>query len=345
MRKVWPGRDAEASSGWRVEGDAWRPLTRTIGRLETGMRLGVAGWMGVWLVAGILIPEGSWAGETVVLRADADTTLFFAAPGANLGASDSMAIGSTGHDQPGRGLIRFPLAGTLPSGAVVTSARLEFQVTRAPAGGVASLFRAHRLLRPWVEGRGTGNLGSPAVAGEVTWERRSHPDESWGGAGAEPGLDYVAGASGEVRVDGLARYGLEGPTLVRDVQAWLEDPASNAGWILISDGEGQALTARRVGTREAGEAVATLTLGYEVGTPRPVLTRWGRVGDRFEFEFRGEPGNVYEVQFRDRLGDTASWGVLTNIVVKLVPANPVISEPLAAAAARYYRVADVGDVD
>jgi hypothetical protein len=285
---------------------------------------------------------------TVVLRADADACLFFAAPGSSLGASDSIAVGSTGHDQPGRGLIRFPVDGALPAGARLSSARMEFVVTRGPAGGVPSMFRLHRMRSAWVEGRGSGNLGEPAVAGESTWERRIHPGVPWAAPGGEPGVDYVAVASGAVPVDALGRYGVEGSGLVADVEAWLAAPESNAGWMLISDTESRALTARRVGTRESAASVATLTLTYDVGPPPaavPVLTRWGRVGDRFELEFRGEPGNVYEVQFREALAVPGPWQVLTNIVVKLVPSNPVVSEPLTTARVRFYRVADVGDVD
>jgi hypothetical protein len=42
----------------------------------------------------------------------------------------------------------------LPAGAVVTSARLEFSVVRAPDGAVASNFEVRRVLRSWSEGKG-----------------------------------------------------------------------------------------------------------------------------------------------------------------------------------------------
>lgn len=284
------------------------------------------------------------AAELVVLRAAADTTLFFAAPGSNLGSSDSMAVGSTGHDQAGRGLLRFDVAGALPAGVTVTGASLEFVITRSPPTAVGSAFELHRMLGPWSEGRGTGSLGEAARAGESTWNHRVHPEVPWAAPGGEPGTDFSASPSGRVDVAGDGRYTISGSGLVADVTAWLAAPASNHGWLLKSDKEAEAFTARRVGTRESAAAVATLTL--EFGTARrPVIRRWGRVEDRFELEFLGEAGNMYEVQYRDASGSDAAWQVLTNVVVKLVPVNPVVSEPLSAAVARYYRVADVGDVD
>jgi hypothetical protein len=38
--------------------------------------------------------------------------------------------------------------------------------------------------------------------------------------------------------------------MVADVQSWLDDPASNFGWLLLGD-ETTSLTARRFDTREA----------------------------------------------------------------------------------------------
>lgn len=54
----------------------------------------------------------------------------------------------------------------VPAGATLTGARLGFSVVKGPAGGVASRFLVHRMLKVWGEGRGSGNLGEPAKAGE-----------------------------------------------------------------------------------------------------------------------------------------------------------------------------------
>lgn len=136
---------------------------------------------------------------------------------------------------------------------------------------------------------------------------------------------------------------MQGPGLAADVALWLGQPTANQGWILIDDQEQVAATARRIATREAGAAAPRLVVDYVLGTP-PVLRRWGRVGDHFELEFRGEAGNAYQVQYRESWGEPAGWQVLTNLVVKLVSTNIVVSDSVGAAA-RFYRVADVGDVD
>lgn len=131
-----------------------------------------------------------------------------------------------------------------------------------------------------------------------------------------------------------------------DVERWLRDPASNFGWILMSADETTALTARRVASREDPANAPRLIVEYEVAAPaRPVLRRWERVGDRFELEFLGEAGNIYQVEYRDDFSPARPWQVLTNVVVKLETVPVLISDAITNARSRVFRVADVGDVD
>jgi len=290
------------------------------------------------------LSESVLRADVVVLRPVADTTLFSANPANNLGASDTLAVGGTAHFQPARGLVRFDLNGVLPAGATLSAVRLSFAVTKGPPGGVASTFEAHRMLKSWVEGVGSGNTGDPAVAGESTWASRVHPGEAWGAPGGAPGRDYAGATSAAVPVNNLGRYVLEGAGLLSDVQSWRADPASNQGWILISSAEDDAATARRVGTRENPGNEPLLTLEY-TAPPRPEFLSWGRSGDRFEMVVRGDAGNLYEVQYRDLSAVSAPWQVLTNFVVKLVSTNVTVSEPVAVSPGRAYRIAITGQVD
>lgn len=60
--------------------------------------------------------------------------------------------------------------------------------------------------------------------------------------------------------------------MIADVQAWLDNPASNFGWLVLGDETGIA-TAKRFDTRESASP-PVLTIAYIAGprvlpTPRP----------------------------------------------------------------------------
>jgi hypothetical protein len=50
--------------------------------------------------------------------------------------------------------------------------------------------------------------------------------------------------------------------LIADVQAWLTNPASNFGWVLMSQSENITETARRFGSREDADNAPTLVVEY-----------------------------------------------------------------------------------
>jgi hypothetical protein len=286
--------------------------------------------------------------QEIKVPVSADTTLFANNPANNLGASDSLAVGATGKGLPARSLLRFDLTGKVPAGSAVVGARLEFSVVKAPPGDEASGVLVHRLLKDWHEGKGTGNLGRAAVAGESTWNHRSHPDVGWETPGSAPGSEFAATPSGGTTMNAMGRYAIEGPGLVADVQAWLTDPASNRGWLMMSDKEATKLTARRIGSKEsvspADAPILVLTLGATAG---PTISRFGFVDGRFEIGFRAEAGNMYAVEYNLLGPGGVGWRTLTNVIAKLAPLEVTIVDPLLGGAGgqRFYRVADVGDVD
>lgn len=282
--------------------------------------------------------------DTVVLAPTADTTLFAASPDNSLGGSDTMVIGGTGHLQPGRGLLRFDVAGALPPGATVTSAQLTFTVVKAPAGGRGSTFHLHRMLRAWNEGRGSGNLGQPALEGDATWAHQSQPAGLWGAPGGKSGTDFQELPSGSIMVTNVQTFAIRSEGLAADVRSWLSNPSSNFGWMVRSDLENEALTARRVASRESTANPPFLTVDYSAIAP-PVLLIWGVVGSQFQLVFRGDAGNIYEIQYRDSSDPAGAWQVRTNYIVKLVPRDVEFREELGVAPSRLFRVADVGDVD
>jgi uncharacterized protein (DUF1501 family) len=222
--------------------------------------------------------------DRVELIPSADTTLIEVAPDSNLGGACIVNAGTTQINTRNRGLFLFDLTGTLPANAVVTSAELILGVTGEPANGfITANYTLHRMLRPWGEGnKGDPNcppdngsspgVGLAATPGEATWTHRfALTSSTWGAPGGAPGVDYVAGASADQLVSGTGEspyHFLDTPELRSDVQAWINDPQNNFGWMLICDLEDERGTARRFGSREDPFSPPTLVIDYTI-VPEP----------------------------------------------------------------------------
>src|SRR5262249_20874131 len=140
-------------------------VSKTLQRLRS-IRLWALNSTG-WCVPSLLMAS------SVSLRPVADTTLFATFPDNNLGASTQLVGGGNGHGFARRALIRFDPASQIPTNAVVQSVTLTLKVVQVPSGGgIASAFDLRRVLVNWSEGKGTGNSGTLAKTGEVTWNDR-----------------------------------------------------------------------------------------------------------------------------------------------------------------------------
>lgn len=211
---------------------------------------------------------------TVALNPVADTTLFEPNPDNNLGGNETGAIGATAEGKAARMLFRFDIAGSIPAGATITSGALDLTVTRFHVEDSITV-QLHRMLRPWGEGiggageaTGPGGLGA---AGEATWKVRTGPGTAWSAPGAAAPVDFLAGVSSSTSIGGADVYTVAStPSLVADLQSWLDKPAVNFGWIAISASESATGTAKRVGARESTDAAPVLTITYETG---PVATK------------------------------------------------------------------------
>lgn len=230
----------------------------------------------VLLIAGAL----SWQigrCETVELKSVADTTLIQTAPNNNHGATTFFNAGTTGMGTLNRGLIRFDLAGVIPTDAVIQSAYLNLTVVFVPAAQLElALFGIHRVLAPWGEGdkvpesANSPGLGAPATGHEATWNNRFHDtQESWSVPGGQSGVDFVSNASSVefIETEGTYRFDTT-PRLNNDVQGWVANPQSNFGWMLVTFSEDVRYTARRFGSREDPDYAPTLTVTYQV-VPEP----------------------------------------------------------------------------
>lgn len=206
-------------------------------------------------------PVASAAAAAVELRLDAsqDASIYQ--------GDDSIADGAGPHLWTSvlaiglnrRALLRFDVSG-IPAGARVQSVTLQLNQSRSRDNHDVAL---HKLLAAWSEGPangGSGGVGAPTATGDTTWSYRRWPDLRW----ARPGGDYVPQASSRQFV-GLpdSVYAWTGPGLVADVQAWVDRPDANHGWILIGREDGNQV-AKRFDSRENGDPALRprLTVSY-----------------------------------------------------------------------------------
>ncbi|MCU0787293.1 MAG: CHRD domain-containing protein [Verrucomicrobia bacterium] len=211
------------------------------------------------------MPGSGWA-NIVNLNPVADTFILSSAPDNNNGGTSGFAAGKDGSLGVRRGLIAFDVS-TVPAGSTITEAVLQLTVINVPGLPANSTFSIHRLLAGWGEGNKVGgfpgNSGAPATAGEATWNSRLHGTAAWTPAGALGNAAAVASASTPVTT--LGTYSWSGASVINDVQLWLDNPATNHGWLLVSQDEVTSRTAREFGSREL-PSPGVLTVGY---TPPP----------------------------------------------------------------------------
>jgi len=197
----------------------------------------------------------------------ADTSIFAESDNA-AGGGAHLYAGNTQMGNARRALIRFDLSG-IPSDATVESVTLTLRLNLAPSSA-AQPFRLHALAGPWGEGTanppGPGGQGTTPGSGDATWSANSNGTSTW----TSPGGDFVPAASG------IGNSGAVGTDLVlagdglRDnVAAWLADPSTNYGWILLGN-EAANGSARRFASAEGTEGQRprlTLVLAGPLGPP------------------------------------------------------------------------------
>lgn len=257
---------------------------------------------------------------TAVLRPVADTSLHEQVPTNNVGGGSTILAGTTAQGRRTRALIRFDVSAALPAQAVIRSARLDLTMVADASGGAGILgIRIHRMLVPWTEGTKTGNQGEPAEGGETCWNWRVFPTVAWSRPGTTPGIEYEASASASTIVGGLGEWSWKG-NLVEDVRLWATNTAANLGWLLISDPDGVARTARRFASREDPDQPPALVVDYdlpsgELRLPMP-LFRDGQ----FHIVLPLAAGKSHILETRGELAG-GSWQTLASF-----PAEPAVRE-------------------
>ena len=220
------------------------------------------------LLFSILTVAGTSA-ESVALQASRDNTLYEDPDGAlSNGSGSFLFVGLTKNSAARRALLYFDVAAAVPAGATINEARLTLTLSKTVSG--AQPIEIHQCQAGWGEGTsvasGQEGKGASASPGDATWIHASFSDSPWANAGG----DFAAEVSASTTVDAVGSYTWESAGLVTDIQAWLDTPAGNFGWILLGEEE-DSRAAKRFNSRENSSADThpLLTIDYSIPPPMP----------------------------------------------------------------------------
>lgn len=176
------------------------------------------------------------AQNSVTIRASKDCGLYETGDGSlsnGIGAQLFLGkLGPNGSEKKRRVLMKFDLAGKIPTGAVIESAKVVIHVLKVKdeTQRQADLFR---ISADWGEGTSNGGetgTGGASTTGDATWIHTFFNSGSW----TTPGGDFAANSSSTVNIGAIGTYTFNSTAaMVSDVQGWLTTPSSNFGWIVI----------------------------------------------------------------------------------------------------------------
>jgi hypothetical protein len=226
------------------------------------------------LLAILFMNALGWAGVSstsagiMVINPSKDNTLYEYDPAEgdhSNGAGLHFFAGENGMGELRRGVLAFDVAGAIPAGATITAVSLTLNMSMTPAG--PETVELHKLLADWGEGTSHAPMGegdgAPATPNDATWRHRFFDTIFW----TNEGGDFSATVSASQSVGSVGQYTWSSRQMVADVQSWLDEPASNFGWLVLGD-ETTIATAKRFDTRESASP-PMLTIQYRVvATPR-----------------------------------------------------------------------------
>lgn len=214
-----------------------------------------------------------------------------------------------------RGALKFNLA-AIPAGSIVQSATLTLNMSKTISG--PATVALHPALKNWGEGASNAALGGTgpgegdgvqATAGDVTWLFTFFSSQRWSNAGGDFGPVSAATSVGSV-----GSYQWTGAGVIADVQAWVNDPAANFGWIITGD-EATKASAKQFDTKEDVNPSARplLTVDYTLPNPDLVIAK-SHIGSFHN----GDPADRYSLLVRN-IGFGPTSGTVT--VTDTLPAG------------------------
>jgi hypothetical protein len=233
--------------------------------------------------------------------------------------------------------VRFDLQGKLPDGAILTNASLTFHTTKIRNDQPVRV-NLHRMNLSWNEGIGgkgaTTGAGDQALAGESSWKSRIAPNVPWSAPGASAPTDFSPELSATSTAGDIGAFTFQStPQLLTDIQGWLQNPASNFGWIAFCEPDGPNGSAKRIGTREDVETAPSLLLEYEI--PKPVLPLSVDLTPSADtYLFEQKPENNFGASTTLRVGTTAQSKRARPLIQfrleGILPSNAVITNATLA---------------
>ena len=182
------------------------------------------------------------------------------------GAGFHFFAGETAMGELRRGVLAFNIAGSIPPGSTIIAVSLSMNMSRTVLSA-PRIVELHKLLADWGEGTshapGEEGDGAPATTNDATWRHGFFDTVFW----ATQGGDFAATVSASQSVGPIGQYIWSSAQMVADVQSWLDNPASNFGWLVLGD-ESTSPTTKRFDTRESASP-PVLTIEYTRNSPSP----------------------------------------------------------------------------
>ena len=203
----------------------------------------------------------------VNLNAAKDNTIYSENTNSN-GIGEHFFAGKTASGATRRGLIQFNLA-TIPSGSTITSVTLTLYGTKVINTGGIGL---HKLTQNWGEGTSDAasneGTGITATTNDATWIHSFFPSSNWTTTGGS--FSGTVSASIPTVVAGINNM-IDGG-LIADVQGFVNNSATNFGWIIRGTETGTN-TAIRFGTKDNLTSTFRPVLKVTYSPPLPVTLK------------------------------------------------------------------------
>src|SRR5262245_56374132 len=169
-----------------------------------------------------------------------------------------------------RGVLAFDIAGNVPPGSTITAVSLSANMSRSTLN-TRYVGELHKPLADWGEATSSATGEecdvAPATPNDATWRHRFFDTVFW----TTQGGDFSATVSASQMVGAIGQYTWSSAQMVADVQGWLDNPASNFGWLMLGD-ELDFLTAKRFDTRESTNPPVLAITYMPSGSPTPTAT-------------------------------------------------------------------------
>jgi hypothetical protein len=209
--------------------------------------------------------------DTVSLLPQKDNTLYLDLFGQlSNGQGIYLFAGMNTSNALRRGLIAFDLA-AVPTNATITGATLSMFLNRPRPNDAPVDVSLSKALRAWGEGASNagdpGGNGAQAQTGDATWLHTFYDTGFW----TTPGGDFSPTPSTTTPVNQNGTYTWSGSGLLADVQAWVSNPASNFGWVILAP-EMDTGSLQRFNTRENTSDPPQLTVTYQISSSTPTPT-------------------------------------------------------------------------